>query len=115
VVVAPLRLARGLQNKVLEAMAMARPVVAAQACVDALSARAGQDLMAAIHADDYVRQVDALLRDAPGATALALAGRQRVIDDYGWASQLAGLDKHLAQAFGLASAKETTSLSAQTA
>jgi hypothetical protein len=56
-----------------------------------------------------------LLSDAPGATALALAGRQRVIDDYGWASQLAGLDKHLAQAFGLASVKETTSLSAQTA
>jgi len=115
VVVAPLRLARGLQNKVLEAMAMARPVVAAQACVDALSARAGQDLMAAIHADDYVRQVDALLRDAPGATAMALAGRQRVIDDYGWASQLAGLDKHLAQAFGRAPANGTTSLSAQTA
>ena len=115
VVVAPLRLARGLQNKVLEAMAMARPVVAAQACVDALSARAGQDLMAAIHADDYVRQVDALLRDVPGATAMALAGRQRVIDDYGWASQLAGLDKHLAQAFGRAPANGTTSLSAQTA
>ncbi|NDG39089.1 MAG: TIGR03087 family PEP-CTERM/XrtA system glycosyltransferase [Betaproteobacteria bacterium] len=115
VVVAPLRLARGLQNKVLEAMAMARPVVAAQACVDALSARAGQDLMAAIHADDYVRQVDALLRDAPGATAMALAGRQRVIDDYGWASQLAGLDKHLAQAFGRAPANGTSSLSAQTA
>ena len=115
VVVAPLRLARGLQNKVLEAMAMARPVVAAQACVDALSARAGQDLMAAIHADDYVRLVDALLRDAPGATAMALAGRQRVIDDYGWASQLAGLDKHLAQAFGRAPANGTTSLSAQTA
>ena len=115
VVVAPLRLARGLQNKVLEAMAMARPVVAAQACVDALSARAGQDLMAAIHIEDYVRLVDALLCDVPAATALALAGRQRVIDDYGWASQLAGLDKHLAQAFGRAPAKETTSLSAQTA
>jgi polysaccharide biosynthesis protein PslH len=115
VVVAPLRLARGLQNKVLEAMAMARPVVAAQACVEALSARAGHELLAATHADDYVRLVDALLRDAAGATALALAGRQRVIDDYGWASQLAGLDKHLAQAFGRAPAKETTSLSAQTA
>ena len=115
VVVAPLRLARGLQNKVLEAMAMARPVVAAQACVDALSARAGQELLAATHADDYVRLVDALLHDAPGATALALAGRQRVIDDYGWASQLAGLDKHLAQAFGRAPANGPASLSAQTA
>ena len=40
VVVAPLRLARGIQNKVLEAMAMGRPVVAASACVEALDGRA---------------------------------------------------------------------------
>ncbi|HEY8876207.1 MAG TPA: TIGR03087 family PEP-CTERM/XrtA system glycosyltransferase, partial [Roseateles sp.] len=39
-VVAPLRLARGIQNKVLEAMAMARPVVAAGTCVRAITAGA---------------------------------------------------------------------------
>ncbi len=47
VVVAPLRLARGIQNKILEAMAMGRPVVAARSRVEALGADgvlAGQDL-----------------------------------------------------------------------
>ena len=43
VVVAPLRLARGLQNKVLEAMAMARPAVVAAPCVDALDVVPGQN------------------------------------------------------------------------
>ena len=50
VVVAPLRLARGIQNKVLEAMAMARPVVVASACVEAIDAVPGQHLEAAGHA-----------------------------------------------------------------
>jgi len=127
VVVAPLRLARGLQNKVLEAMAMARPVVAAQACVEAISAKAGQELLAAVQVDDYVRAVDALLRDQTSATALGLAGRQRVIDDYGWTSQLAVMDRYLdrhlhqhldqpsAQDFGRAPVNRPASLSAQTA
>jgi glycosyltransferase involved in cell wall biosynthesis len=38
VVVAPLRLARGVQNKILEAMAMGRPVVASASCATALDA-----------------------------------------------------------------------------
>jgi glycosyltransferase involved in cell wall biosynthesis len=127
VVVAPLRLARGLQNKVLEAMAMARPVVAAQACVEAISAKAGQELLAADQVDDYVRAVDGLLRDQASATAVGLAGRQRVIDDYGWTSQLAVMDRYLdrhlhqhldqpsAQDFGRAPVNRPASLSAQTA
>ena len=41
VVVAPLRIARGIQNKVLEAMAMARPVVASPAAFEGHRGRAG--------------------------------------------------------------------------
>jgi len=47
VVVAPLRVARGIQNKILEAMAMARPVVAAQSCTQAISAELETELLAA--------------------------------------------------------------------
>ena len=41
VVVAPLRIARGVQNKVLEAMAMGRPVVASAACAGGIDATPG--------------------------------------------------------------------------
>ena len=95
VVVAPLRLARGVQNKVLEAMAMARPVVASASCVEAIDAEAGRDLLSAVSADDFVLQVGALLRDAERARALGVAARQRVLDVYSWPARLAALEQDL--------------------
>ena len=98
VVVAPLRLARGIQNKVLEAMAMARPVVAAANCAAAIDATDGQHLVAATEVVDYVSAVQTLL-DAPRrAAALGLAARERVLAVYGWSARLAGLDRHLEMA-----------------
>jgi glycosyltransferase involved in cell wall biosynthesis len=98
VVVAPLRLARGIQNKVLEAMAMARPVVAATACVEAISAVPGRHLLAAADADAFVRSIEDLLADPPGADAIGLAGRAQVLAAYGWTARLRVLDRHLAAA-----------------
>ena len=51
VAVAPLRIARGIQNKVLEAMAMARPVVASPEAFEGVRATAGRDLLVADGAD----------------------------------------------------------------
>ena len=95
VVVAPLRLARGLQNKVLEAMAMARPVVAAAPCVDAIQAIAGEHLLAARSSADYVAAVSGLLRAPETAAALGRAARRQVLNVYNWTAQLALLDRHL--------------------
>jgi sugar transferase (PEP-CTERM/EpsH1 system associated) len=100
VVVAPLRLARGIQNKILEAMAMGRPVVAAQSCVDAIDAEAGAELQGAQDADDYVREVDRLLRDAARAAAMGAAARECVLRAYSWTARLSGLDRHLEAAIG---------------
>lgn len=95
VVVAPLRLARGVQNKVLEAMAMARPVVAARSCVEALDVEEGAELVAAESAEDYLRAVERLL-DAPAeAAAVGAAGRERVLKSYAWTAHLSGLDRYL--------------------
>jgi glycosyltransferase involved in cell wall biosynthesis len=96
VVVAPLRLARGIQNKVLEAMAMARPVVAATACVEAIAATPGEHLLSALTATDFIDSIDQLLRDTPRAAAIGQAGRQRVLAVYGWDACLSSLDPHLA-------------------
>jgi sugar transferase (PEP-CTERM/EpsH1 system associated) len=96
VVVAPLRLARGIQNKVLEAMAMARPVVAASACVAATSARPGHEIVAADDdAASYVKAIDGLLRQPDRAAALGTAGRQRVLASYTWPAHMAVLEQQL--------------------
>jgi len=95
VVVAPLRLARGIQNKILEAMAMARPVVAAQSCVDALDAVAGVEIVPASEPADYVHAIDELLRSSERAAALGAAGRRRVLQSYSWRAHLDILGRRL--------------------
>ena len=94
-VVAPLRLARGIQNKILEAMAMGRPVIAAATCVQAITAEAGIDLLAASEAADYAAGLRRLLNSADDAARIGAAGRARVLADYSWSARLAGIDRHL--------------------
>jgi polysaccharide biosynthesis protein PslH len=94
-VVAPLRLARGLQNKVLEAMAMARPVVAAEPCVQAIAARPQAGLTAAQSTMDYVAALTTLLSQASAADAAGRQARDFVVAGYSWAAHLSGLDAHL--------------------
>jgi sugar transferase (PEP-CTERM/EpsH1 system associated) len=98
VVVAPLRLARGIQNKVLEAMAMARPVVAAADCVEAIDCNPGAHLLSAREADDYVREIDALLQHPAQAAKVGAAGRVQVVAVYGWDARLQPLAPYLALA-----------------
>lgn len=86
VIVAPLMLARGVQNKVLEAMAMARPVLASPAAAEGI-AHAGT-----IRVGDGAEAVCALLEDREGAEALGRAARARVLARYGWDAALAPLD-----------------------
>jgi polysaccharide biosynthesis protein PslH len=95
VVVAPMRLARGIQNKILEAMAMGRPVVAANTCVDTLTARAGSEVLAASDAKDFVAKIDHLLRHPGDSVAVGSAGRSSVMRDYSWNAHLAALDRYL--------------------
>jgi sugar transferase (PEP-CTERM/EpsH1 system associated) len=94
-VVAPLRLARGIQNKVLEAMAMARPVVAAGSCVKAITPDTQPGLQPAEDVDGYVGRVSALLADPAAADAAGRGARDFVLGAYSWDAHLAGLDRHL--------------------
>lgn len=95
VVVAPLRVARGIQNKILEAMAMARPVVAAQSCVEAIDAQAGTELISALSTADFVREISALLSNPAQANTLGNKGRQRVVQSYSWQAHLSRIDSYL--------------------
>ncbi len=108
VVVAPLRVARGIQNKILEAMAMARPVVAAQSCVAAIDAQAGQELLGAESVADYVTAVARLLENTSEADAIGAAGRQRVLASYSWAAHLSRIDRYLSPSAPSSSNKSAT-------
>ena len=89
-VVAPLQIARGIQNKMLEAMAMARPVVGTPQACEGLSARVGEDLLLAETAAQFGEAVGAVLTgQMPG---LGTAARSRVEADYDWTRNLAVLD-----------------------
>jgi polysaccharide biosynthesis protein PslH len=94
-IVAPLRLARGVQNKVLEAMAMARPVVAARTCAAVLDATPGEHLAAAETPAEYVTEVARLLSDAAAAQQMGAAARACVLQHYAWSARLGGLDPYL--------------------
>lgn len=95
VVVAPMRVARGVQNKILEAMAMGRPVVAARDCVEAIDAKDGEELVSAATPTDYIRVIETLLQQPEQAAAIGLAGRQCVMRSYSWDAHLARIDRYL--------------------
>ena len=95
VVVAPLRVARGIQNKILEAMAMGRPVVASTSCAQAIDGQIGEDLVPATDVAQFVAEIEALLKSPARALAVGQAGRKRVLANYSWDAHLAGIDRYL--------------------
>jgi len=104
VVVAPLRVARGIQNKILEAMAMARPVVATDACGAGIDAASGRDFLTAHDDAAMAAAVVSLLRDAEAARMMGDAARARIVARYTWEAQLRLLEEALAPAVTSAAA-----------
>jgi sugar transferase (PEP-CTERM/EpsH1 system associated) len=86
-VVAPLRHAYGVQNTILEAIAMQKPVLATPAALSGLAIEAGTELLQAAP-DRFGAAVQAALADPSSLIPLARAARQRVLRDYGWSARL---------------------------
>jgi sugar transferase (PEP-CTERM/EpsH1 system associated) len=87
---APLRVAHGMQNKVLEAMAMQKLVLATPQALAGLSVCPGVELLAADGAPQFAGQLRAALGAGPWGE-MARAARARVMQAYGWQANLAPL------------------------
>lgn len=92
VVVAPLQIARGIQNKVLEALAMAKAVVASPQAFAGIAARAGEHLLEARDVPGWVREVERLWRDPAERARLGEAGRHYVQASHCWQTCLEPLN-----------------------
>ena len=84
VFVAPMRVGTGLQNKLLEAMAMQLPCVTTTLANNALRGMPGQDLEVADAADALAAHIAGLLADADAAARLAERGHGFVKKHYNW-------------------------------
>src|SRR5262249_9409080 len=91
--VAPLRIARGLQNKVLEAMAMGRAVVATHAAFEGIRALAGRDLLVADDEGEFAAAVLELLQTARRRGEMERNARRCVEQHYSWRHNLQLLDE----------------------
>jgi len=84
VAVVPLRLARGIQNKVLEALAMGKPLIAAPPALAALCAEPGRHLLAATTPVEWVEAIGGLFADPHRCRELGAAGRRFVEEHHHW-------------------------------
>jgi sugar transferase (PEP-CTERM/EpsH1 system associated) len=91
VAVAPLRIARGIQNKVLEAMAMARPVVATPEASEGLGVTPGQDLLVAADPEEMARCILEVLHGRHAN--LGRRARTTVARNHCWSRNLRILDE----------------------
>lgn len=95
VAVAPLRVARGLQNKVLEAFAMGKAVVASPQALAGLGERRGVPALCAATSVEWVEQVGRLLGDPELRRRLGAQGRHYVEAHHDWDRCLGPLNELL--------------------
>jgi sugar transferase (PEP-CTERM/EpsH1 system associated) len=97
-VMAPLAIARGVQNKVLEAMAMGRPVVLTTGAATGIGASDGRDYLVADSDEELIEAAVRLLGDRAAASSIGASARRFVIEHKEWASALAELSEIVGKA-----------------
>lgn len=98
--VAPLRIARGIQNKVLEGMAMARPVILTPEALEGIDAEPGREVVLCRDAGELADAAVRLADDRAEGTAIGAAARAKVVERYAWDALLPAFDGLIAAALG---------------
>ena len=84
--VAPMRIARGIQNKVLEAMAMAKVTIVTRQALEGIKAEHGSEVLLGDESDDLQSLVQQVVDGK--YTELGLNARRKVIRDFSWEENL---------------------------
>ena len=84
--VAPMRIARGIQNKVLEAMAMEKTVIVSAMGLEGINAKNGLEVIVADTVEQYIKAVKDVM--AKRFIAMGTAARLRVKKDFNWSESL---------------------------
>lgn len=95
VCIAPLRIARGIQNKVLEAMAMRKAVVATPQALEGINLTPGTHAVSANSAKEFGAATIELLQDKRRACVLGQEARQCVEQYYSWGARLQSINSLL--------------------
>jgi glycosyltransferase involved in cell wall biosynthesis len=103
VVVAPLLIGGGTRVKILEALAMAKPVVSTSIGAEGLDLVDGESIVLADHPEAFARHVVDLLCDPARATRFGMNGREHVRRRFDWNEIGSGLSRTLDARFGLSS------------
>jgi glycosyltransferase involved in cell wall biosynthesis len=98
--VVPMRLSRGLQNKVLESLSMSKATIVSPPALAALSAMPGRDVVRAESVDDWVTGICHLFLDFSRRRELGLNGRRFVEANHDWVSCLNPLTELIQTSIG---------------
>ncbi|MBR1851533.1 MAG: glycosyltransferase [Bacteroidales bacterium] len=96
--VAPMRIGSGLQNKLLEAMAMNLPCITTDIANASLKATDGQEILVGNDPQTLAKHIVTLLQNEPQSRLLATAGHNFVIKNYSWEAATAKLEQTLINA-----------------
>jgi len=95
VAVVPLRIARGIQNKILEAMAMGIAVVATPQAFEGIEAQQGRDLILGENAEKIAEEVIQLIKKVALRRSLGDNARRIIEENYCWSKNLSRFDSIL--------------------
>jgi len=94
--IAPMQLGTGLQNKLLEAMAMRIPCITSHLANQALNAKSGEEIIVGETPEEYARQIIELMDNEILAARIAENGYQFILNNYSWETETAKIEKLIA-------------------
>jgi glycosyltransferase involved in cell wall biosynthesis len=93
ILVAPMQISIGLQNKLLEAMAMQIPCITSTLANNALGAKHNEEIMVADKPEQYALQILELLNNEAKAKQIAMNGYKFAVNNFNWKTTTAMLEQ----------------------
>lgn len=103
-IVVPIHIARGIQNKVLEAMAMAKPVVVTSMGLEGIDAEDGAEVLVADQADQFIEKLSAVFEGK--TSGLGSKAREKICEEFSWEGSLPELDRWISQGISIGKAED---------